>query len=250
MRHTFRYLVGAAPEPGDTVALSVADTHHLVRVVRRRPGDELELMDGSGRLWPAVLVAEGPPAVVRVSAPREGPPLAPVTLYQGLAEWGRLDMLVEKAAELGLERVVMFTSSRVARAPDPDAWRRRRARFLRVAEAAARQSGRARLPRIEGLLDLDAVLGEVASGEGWLLDPGGSAPLASALAEAAPSRAALLIGPEAGFAPEEIVAAEAAGIPACHLGPAILRAETAGLVALTLALGAVGALSGAEVAAR
>ncbi len=250
MRHTFRYLVEAEPEPGLTLPLSAADSRHLVRVVRRRPGDELELIDGGGRLWPAVLVEEGPPALVRVAAPRPGPPPAPVTLYQGLAEWGRLDLLVEKAAELGLERVALFTSSRVSRTPDADAWRRRRSRLVRVAEAAARQSGQGRLPLIEGLLGYDEVLAELAPGGGWLLDPGGATPLGTALTEAAPSRAALVIGPEAGFAPAELDAAAAAGVPACRLGRAVLRAETAALVALSLALSAVGAFSVAEAVAR
>ena len=221
-----------------------------MRVVRRRPGDGLELIDGGGRLWPAVLVEEGPPALVRVAEPRPAPPPAPVTLYQGLAEWGRLDLLVEKAAELGLERVALFTSSRVSRVPDADAWRRRRSRLVRVAEAAARQSGQGRLPLIDGLLGYDEVLAGLAPGEAWLLDPGGAMPLGSALIEAAPARAALVIGPEAGFAPAELDAAAAAGVPACRLGAAVLRAETAALVALSLALSAVGAFSGAEAVAR
>jgi 16S rRNA (uracil1498-N3)-methyltransferase len=242
MKHTFRYLTQGVPVPGEEVTLSSADSHHLARVIRRREGDEIELIDGTGRLWPAVVVAEGPPAVVRVSAPRLGPTPAPVTLYQGLAEWGRLDVLVEKAAELGLERVVLFRSERVRRAPDPDAWRRRRGRFLRVAEAAARQAGHGQLPRIEGLMSFEEVLEEVGEGEGHLLDPRGAVALADVLG-GAPGRVALVIGPEAGFSDAEVARAEAAGLPACSLGPAVLRAETAALVALSLALASVGALS-------
>jgi 16S rRNA (uracil1498-N3)-methyltransferase len=243
--HTFRYLVTVPPEPGATVLLSQADTHHLVRVVRRRPGDDLELIDGTGRLWPAVLVAEGPPAAVVVAEPRPAPPSAPVTLYQGLAEWGRLDVLVEKAAELGLARVAFFSSGRVRRLPDADAWRRRRGRLLRVAEAGARQAGRGGLPRIDGLLALDDVLAEVAADGGYLLDPGGAVPLGAALdAAGRASHVALVIGPEAGFSPDELRAAGDAGLVTATLGPAVLRAETAALVALSLALAAVGRFGG------
>ena len=66
VRHTFRYLVAEAPAAGQEVALSPDDSHHLSRVVRRRPGDEVELTDGAGRLWPAVVVATGARATVRV----------------------------------------------------------------------------------------------------------------------------------------------------------------------------------------
>ena len=65
VRHTFRYLVAEAPAAGQEVALSPDDSHHLSRVVRRRPGDEVELTDGAGRLWPAVVVATGARATVR-----------------------------------------------------------------------------------------------------------------------------------------------------------------------------------------
>jgi 16S rRNA (uracil1498-N3)-methyltransferase len=241
VRHTFRYLVEAPAGPGATVTLSPADSHHLLRVVRRRAGDPLELIDGTGLLWPAVLVEEGPPAAVRVEAPRSAARPAPVALYQGLADWGRLDVVVEKAAELGLERVTLFTSARVRRVPAEDAWRRRRARLVRVAEAAARQAGQGHLPRLDGLVSFETALGEIPAAGACLLDPAGEIPIGAALGRiASAGRATLIIGPEAGFAPEELDAARAAGLPACRLGPEILRAETAALVAISLALGAVG----------
>jgi 16S rRNA (uracil1498-N3)-methyltransferase len=249
VKHTFRYMVQGALAAGEEVALSSADSHHLARVVRRRAGDEVELIDGTGRLWPATVVEIGPPALLRASDPQPGPSPAPVTLYQGLAEWGRLDVLVEKAAELGLERVVLYASARARRVPDPDAWRRRRGRFLRVAESAARQAGRAHLPRMDGLLAFDAVLAEIPPGEGFLLDPGAPLALSEALAEGR-ERVSLLIGPEAGLSDDERLAAEAAGLTPCTLGPAVLRAETAALVALSLSLAAVGALAERGALAR
>ena len=227
-----------------------------MRVVRRRPGDELELIDGGGpRCGPPCWSRTGPPALVRVGrAAGPAPPPAPVTLYQGLAEWGRLDLLVEKAAELGLERGGARSPRAASRAsPDADAWRRRRERLLRVAEAAARQSGQGRLPLIEGLLAFDEVLAEIAAGEGFLLDPGRARRRSAAAPwpRRAPARAALVVGPEAGFARGRGRRAPARpGLPACRLGAAVLRAETAALVALSLALAAVGALSGAEAVAR
>jgi 16S rRNA (uracil1498-N3)-methyltransferase len=245
VRHVFRYLVRTVPGPGETLALSDADTHHLVKVVRRRAGDGVELIDPEGQLWPATVVDAGPPARVRVAAAAElGPPAAPVVLYQGLAEWGRVDMLVEKAAELGVSEVVLFASERARRVPAPDAWRRRRERLGRVVEAAARQAGRGNLTRVRGLLALDAVLAEIPQGTGFLLDARGERSLSAALAgtTARPGAVRVVVGPDTGFAENEVRAAREAGLAVCRLGAGTLRAETAALVALSLALQAAGAL--------
>jgi 16S rRNA (uracil1498-N3)-methyltransferase len=246
MRHTFRYVAPEPPEAGSELTLSAADSHHLVRVVRRRPGDPVELIDRAGHLWPAVVVEVGERATVRVADARPGPAPADVVLYQGLAEWGRIDLVVEKAAELGVREVTLFTSSRARRIPDPDAWRRRRERLDRVAQAAARQSGQAWLPRVRGLVPFGDVVAEIPDGEGYLIDPRGEASLA-ALVGAADARGrgtALVVGPDAGFSEDEVAAARAAGLAVCGLGPTTLRAETAAIVAMGVALGASGRFGG------
>lgn len=237
MRHTFRYVVDAAPAEGDEIALSAGDSHHLARVVRRRAGDEVELIDADGATWTAVVVHTGPPAVVRVGAGGARPAApATVTLYQGLAEWGRLDTVVEKAVELGVAEVVLFTSSRARRVPDAASWGRRRERLGRVAEAAARQSGRAPVPGVRGLVPFDLVPGEIPDGEGFLIDPRGDATLPAALrAYASRARTALVVGPEAGFSADEVDTARSRGLAICRLGSTVLRAETAAIAAVTVA---------------
>jgi 16S rRNA (uracil1498-N3)-methyltransferase len=217
------------------MALSEADTHHLARVVRRRAGDRVEVIDADGGLWPAVVVRTGPVAAVRIAAasPRAAGP-ARVVLYQGLAEWGRLDTVVEKAVELGVGEVTLFTSERARRVPQPDAWERRRERLDRVAAAAARQSGRAPLPPVQGLVPFEHLLAHVPSGEGYLIDPRGDAPLPSVMGDSA-ERIALVVGPDAGFSEAEVAASREAGLTVCHLGPAILRAETAAVAAVAIA---------------
>jgi 16S rRNA (uracil1498-N3)-methyltransferase len=242
VRHTFRYLVDDPPEAGQELTLSPEDSHHLARVVRRRPGDEVELTDGAGRLWPAVVVAAGERATVRVGAPRPAPPPPAVTLYLGLTEWGRVDMVVEKAAELGVREVALMTSERAKRVPGPAAWERRRERLARVAAAAARQSGQVWLPRLRGLVPFGDALAEVPPGEGCLIDPRGDAAISAVVGRS--GRAALLVGPQAGFSEAEVAHARAAGLAVCGLGPAVLRTETAAIAAVTLALAAAGRLAG------
>jgi 16S rRNA (uracil1498-N3)-methyltransferase len=242
VRHTFRYLVAEPPVAGEELALSPGDSHHLSRVVRRRPGDEVELADGAGRLWPAVVVAAGPRATVRVGEPRDAPRPPAVSLHLGLTDWARVDLVVEKAAELGVQEVTLMTSERARRIPGADAWERRRRRLERVAEAAGRQSGQAWLPRLRGLVPFDDALAEIPSGEGCLIDPRGDAAVSAVAGRS--GRAALLVGPQAGFSEAEVERAREAGLAVCGLGPAVLRTETAAIAAVTLALAAVGRLEG------
>lgn len=238
MRHTFRYVVADDLAEGDEVVLGEADSHHLARVVRRRAGDPVELIDPDGGVWQAVVVRTAPPAVVRVAAaaPRPAAPAGRLTLYQGLADWGRLDTLVEKAVELGVGEIVLFRSARARRVPGDEEWTRRRERLARVAEAAARQSGRAPVPGVRGLVPFESIAAEIPGGEGLLIDPRGDAALPEALGARAPDApTALVVGPEAGFSADEVASARAAGLPVCRLGPEILRAETAALAVVALA---------------
>lgn len=245
MRHAFRYLVTGAPGDGEVVELSRADSRHLSRVVRRRPGDRVELIDGAGGRWDAEVLEPGERARVRVVGDRrESAPPPPVVLHVAALEAGRLDLVVEKSAEFGLAELVVMVTERAGRALDQGAWERRAARLGRVAEGAARQSGQARLPLLRGLVAFPQVLSEIPAGEGYLIDPRGDAPLSTALEARGepPAPRRLLVGPEAGFSESEVSAARDAGLAICALGGAVLRAETAALVALALALDASGAL--------
>jgi 16S rRNA (uracil1498-N3)-methyltransferase len=249
MKHVFRYVVREPVEPGGRLLLSDVDSRHLVRVVRRAVGAGIELIDGHGRLWPATVEEVGPPVSVVVGeSGLAGLPPAPVTLYQGLAEWGRLDMLTEKASELGVDELVLMLSERVRRVPAPDAWRRRKERMSRVVESAAKQAGRGHLMRVRGLVSFDDVLKEIPVGDGFLLDARGEISLNEALGEQAPSadRVRLVVGPDTGLSDAEVRRAKEAGLQVCSIGPATLRAETAAMVGLVEILSTVGALTPAR----
>lgn len=251
MRHTFRYLVAAPPEPGARVALGPDDAHHCRRVVRRGVGDEVELIDGAGGCWAATVVeASGERVVVEAGAPRPVPELAPVRLAVGLLDSARLDMVVEKAAELGVRELAVVGTARVRRTPADRAWERRLERLERIVASAVRQSGRGRLTAVRGLVPFAAIVAETPAAMGILIDPAGTDPFAGALARAAaraggPEPLTVLVGPEAGFAREEVAAAADAGWAVCGMGPAVLRAETAAIAAAALAATATGHLGGA-----
>ncbi|MEQ9093449.1 MAG: RsmE family RNA methyltransferase, partial [Miltoncostaeaceae bacterium] len=182
MRHVFRYLVEEVPSEGGRVTLAPEDAHHLLRVVRRGVGETVEVADGAGIRHRAEVVEAGERVVVRVGERLPDLAPAPVLLGVGLMDAGRLDLVAEKAAELGVAALVVVRSGRVRRTPEPDAWTRRAERLGRVVEAACRQCGRARLMPVEGLVPFAAIVAETPGADGILIDPRGGVALGDALA--------------------------------------------------------------------
>jgi 16S rRNA (uracil1498-N3)-methyltransferase len=154
----------------------------------------------------------------------------------------RMDFLVQKTAELGVARIVPVLTERSVARPDAEAGRR--ARWQKIAQEAARQCGRADVPAVDAPVSLPEALALPGLPERRLAlfegEKGRS--LAAALAGAAPTPTALLVGPEGGFAAPELAAATGAGFEPVGLGDRILRVETAAIVAVALVAGASGML--------
>jgi 16S rRNA (uracil1498-N3)-methyltransferase len=149
----------------------------------------------------------------------------------------RLDWLIQKATELGVARIVVLRTARVVARPAGERASARRARWERVAREAVKQCRRAVAPVVEGPLALDDVLAEAGRHDGlWLFHQGpAGVPLARVAGETSGvRRLLLLVGPEGGFSDEEVRQAVAAGARLVSLGPRVLRAESAGLVALVV----------------
>lgn len=215
---------------GQTVALPEAAAHHATRVLRLGAGDALTLFTGAGGEYAATLVDVGKRgAAVRIEAfdpvGRESP-LA-VTLAQGIAANDAMDHAVRKATELGVAAIQPLLAERSVPLPAGERRDKRHAHWRQVAIAACEQCGRNRVPEICPALSLADWLGTWRDG-GAVFVPEGDHAMASL--PAAP--AALLIGPEGGFAPGEIAAARAVGFMTVRLGPRVLRTETAGIAAL------------------
>ena len=230
------------------------DAHrHLARVLRARAGDRVILFDGHGREVDAEVVSverdqttlalRGAPRQLDVAAG------AHIVLLQSLARGDRMDWIVQKTTELGVSAILPVAAGRSVARLDPQAAAPRRARWEKIAREAARQCGRADVPIIRDPLPLARAL-EAAREE----EPGGDAGERLALWEASrgrslrlalsagPRAVTLLVGPEGGFAADEMAAAAAAGFEVVGLGPRILRVETAAVVAVALAQAAAGGL--------
>lgn len=213
---------------------------HLTRVLRLGAGDSVVLFDGSGREFPAEIlevrrqfvrlqVAEG----ARVERESD----LNLVLALGLPRPAIMDLIVQKVTELGVDEIVPVGTERAQKWLKGERGVSRLKRWERIAQEAARQSGRNRVPRISSLTDFDQVL-EQSKDTGlklicWEEEETGS--LRQILAAKGGSRqACVLIGPEGGFSGAEVEQAAAAGFQRISLGRRILRTETAAIMVIGL----------------
>ena len=235
-----RLFVPDALRAGQEMALPDAAARHAM-VRRVQPGQWLRLFDGGGCDWPAEVLAVGRHSVtVRVGTPQavHRELALQVTLAMAVPANDRMDVLVEKATELGVARIQPLHSERSVLRLSGERAERKRAHWQAIARAACEQCGRARVPQVavvqgwsDWLRSLDAPGGHRAR---WLLSlQSGALPVA---ARGLPARAlCTLSGPEGGLTVDEEAAARAAGFEAVDLGPRVLRAETAPLAVLAWA---------------
>lgn len=233
-----------------------------VQVLRMQPGQALELFNGQGGAYVAHITEMGRKQVqvqVGAAVAEERELATPIHIAISLPANERMDWLVEKATELGVSSIQPLMSARsvlrlATQAGDARAEKKRQ-HWLATAQSAAEQCGRNRLPDIAPVAELGTWLRTVVSADdgvaGFVLQAPAlaaqadavepeSLPLLQAVPMGQPSR--FLIGPEGGWSAEELAAAQAAGLTACHLGARVLRAETAPLYILA-------ALAAREVAA-
>jgi len=232
---TTRIHVDLELSAGQELLLPAAQSAHLLRVLRLRPGATLTLFNGRGGEYAASLVsADKSGARVGVSAhdPVERESALQLTLLQGVARGARMDFIIQKATELGVQRIVPLLCEFSVVRLDGAELQRRTDHWRGVAIAACEQCGRNRVPLVESGASFEAARqGEDAAGELRLM----LLPQArDSLAALTPGlrAATLLVGPEGGLSHREQLLAQRGGFRACRLGPRILRAETAPLAAL------------------
>ncbi len=224
------------PVVGAEVILSPEASAQIARVLRLRPGARLVLFCGDGRECEGVLESVSPArSTVRVLAESTPCVELPCRLDVGVAalKGEKLDWVVQKLTEIGASRILFLQTERTVVSAGEERWSRRIQRYQRIAQEAAEQSGRVRVPQVVEPVRLEALLRSTDTECRFFLDPYASHSLTVAL-RPCPAAVQILIGPEGGFTPAEVEAARAAGTHPVRLGARILRAETAAISAATL----------------
>lgn len=242
-----RFFVPAGTVAGREVVLPPELARRLAKVLRLQRGDRVVLADGGGRDYEVELnelSARAASAFVVGERPSPLEPSVELVLYQSLVRPQRFELVLEKGTEIGVSRFVPLLSGRARVRTQPGSQRAQR--WRRIVSEAAEQCGRGRVPAVDPPAPFEEA---VRSAPGLRLIPWEgerSQGLRSYLRalEERPATVSLIIGPEGGFAEEEIELARGAGCVPVSLGPRILRSETAGIVAAALVMHEQGEMGG------
>jgi 16S rRNA (uracil1498-N3)-methyltransferase len=227
------YRIHAASElrAGAELALSERAAHHLVKVLRHRVGDRVTLFDGNGREAAAEIVSAhrrhgcSVRVIETVEVSRESP--LGIELLPGLSRGDKMDLVVQKAVELGVVAIRPIITERSEVRPDKSA-ASRLARWQEIVIGACEQSGRAHLPEIHAPIAIDEIV--ACASTRLLLDPEST----TGLADCRPSgnQVSVAIGPEGGLSGQDLALLERKGFRGVRFGPRVLRTETAGIAAV------------------
>jgi 16S rRNA (uracil1498-N3)-methyltransferase len=220
------------------VTLRGREGKHASTVRRLVPGERADVTDGAGTVAECVVAAARPGELeLTVLTTRTEPrPQPQVTVLQAIPKGDRGELAVELLTEVGADVIVPWAAERSVAVWRGDRAARSRARWSSAAEQAAKQSRRAWFPEVTGQADLAAATGRVAAAAlAIVLDPDAADPLTGVRLPAA-GEIVLVVGPEGGISPAEAQAFLTAGAVPATLGPTVLRASTAGVVAAGIVL--------------
>ena len=230
-----RFFVDEPLRAGMSLRLPEAAATHLVRVLRAGAGDACVLFNGDGRDYSARIVTAGKrDALVEIVDGRDVDNESPLrlTLLQSLARGEKMDLVLQKATELGVAAFLPVASERSEVRLEGERVDKRVGHWRNVVVAACEQSGRARVPGLATPVPLAQAVTTLDSGsQRLLLDPFGACAVGG-LSIPSGAGVVLAIGPEGGWSPRDRATLAEAGFEGVRLGPRILRTETAGIAAI------------------
>ncbi len=223
------------PEPelyrGTIISLPDDLRRHLHIVLRLQPGDRIQLFDGAGQVATAIIRDNS--SVELEDMVNYPAPNCFLTLIQGLPKGDKLELILQKGTELGVNQFCLTTMERSIGLLKSDRKEKRLQRWQKIIQEAARQSKQYHLPRLE-VETFSGILSAVKADLKLLLWEESEKPLETVLPQLPPQRIAVMVGPEGGITQQEVAQAKAEGYQPVSLGPRILRTETAGLAIMTI----------------
>jgi len=220
--------------PGESVELDAKASHHIRTVMRAKENDPITLFNGEGGEYAGILThLSKKKVIVHIASfsPREAE--SPLTLYlaQGLSRGEKMDFTIQKAVELGIQKIIPLLTDRSTLKLTPDRLQKRMQHWESIVIHAAEQCGRNRLPAILPPMTLSELLTELPAEWYFILNPANTPSVPLSLQKN--HRIVMIIGPEGGFSAQEMAFAMKNKCQSLNLGPRILRTETAGLAAIT-----------------
>ena len=218
------------PAVGGSVQIDGKKGHHLARVLRVRPGEHGIAVYAGREYEVEVAAVDGARIDARVLAdgPARGEPTTTIKLLQAVLPNPDFDAVLEGGTAVGIQRFVAVQAARSIGRPPAG----RRTRWEAIVESAAEQSHRGRIPSVTEPMMLSSALDQVGDSRLLALDPAASLPLGQAIDESAAY--SIAVGPEGGWTDDELALFRARGAVAVSLGPRILRARLAPIVAAAI----------------
>lgn len=238
-----RCLIDACQWAADDIELALDESHHLVQVLRARPGEQVGLFTGQGRTAQATFIAvRQKRALVRVlPATRRAtpPPSVAVTLIQAIPKHALMDGIIQKAVELGAQAIQPLITERVIIRLSAGAAEQRHGRWQKIALEATRQCGVAWMPSVFPVRSLPEITADLARFDLCLVgslhaDARAFREAVTKARQASLRNIALIIGPEGDLTETETTALRDAGAHLVSFGNAVFRVETAALYGLSL----------------
>lgn len=213
------------------------DAKHITKVLRMRPGEKLVACDTQGWDYDCVIEELNEKQVslrVERAYPSETEPSVFVTLYQAMPKSDKMELIIQKAVELGVSAIVPVQTKRCVSRPDAKSMAKKQERYQRIALEAAKQCGRGRIPQVLPMLDYPQALDAMKKDRQAILFYENSSSSFQEELQTTASSLSIMVGAEGGFDEEEVRQALERGIASISLGKRILRCETAPLAALSI----------------
>lgn len=235
----WRYPRFFCPADGDAVVITGSDAVHITRVLRMRAGDRAIVCDGNGTDMLCRITGSSESAVELEILDRRrsvGEPDVYLRLFQCMPKSDKMDFIVQKAVELGASEVIPVISKRCVSRPDGKSAAKKAERWQRIADEAAKQCGRGRIPAVREMMSFAEAIRLSADSceKGIFFYECGGRRLGEIVTEPFPRYIDIFIGSEGGFEPEEAALADVSGLEAATLGTRILRCETAPVAAIAV----------------
>lgn len=235
-----RFFIDTGNVASGTVYIKGDDARHIALSLRMATGEHITVCDGAGSVFDCELRSIRPDCVeAAVISALDGNAEAPcsVRLYVAMPKGDKLELIVQKATELGADAVIPFISERCISRPDGRSAEKKLERLCRIAEEASKQCGRGVIPKVYPTLDYNAALKEAASADMplYCYEGEGTVPLGAAIRDKLKRymTVSVMTGSEGGFSVREADAARLHGMIMCGLGARILRCETAPIYMLS-----------------